>query len=122
MVSIVTLAAFLLALRIISVIIISRVIRRQWQLLRLHIHPALRRFRLVLIFLSLAILLGNMIPIVIDAATLFVPTGRPAQIRPLSVGYAMSNAITSVISSYLIWTLYRLAAEQRDIDEIAPSK
>lgn len=117
MTSIVTLAVILVLFRILSDAFIFSVILKQIALLRMPVPSYLKSFRLVLFFLSLAIFLGNMIPIVIDLLTIFIETGRPAQLRPISVMYAISGATTALLSAFLIWLLYRLADNDHDITE-----
>lgn len=111
------LAILLLIGHIGSVFFISFVLKRQWGLLKYPINKNLKHFRLTLFFLALAILIGNFIPIVIDALTLFVNLGRPSHIKPISIAYSLSIAIVEFISAYLIWTLYRLAADTKDITD-----
>lgn len=122
MVSLQLIAFFLLVARVISVIFIVTVLRLQWRLFKTEIDFRLvpnitklqkenvYRVRKVLFALSCVILLGNMIPIVIDLITLFNNNlGRPANIRPISIAYAFSNALTAMFSAIMIWTLYKLA-------------
>jgi len=115
--SIKELATFLLIGHIGSVFFISFVIKRQWGLLHYPIDKSLKHFRLTLFFLALAILVGNFIPIVIDGLTFFINTGRPARVKDTSVIYSLSIAVVEFISAYLIWTLYRLAADTKDITD-----
>lgn len=69
------------------------------------------RMRRVLFALALIILLGNLAPIVIDWITLISNNaiGRTPNIRPISIMYACSNAITAMLSAFMIWVLYKLA-------------
>ncbi len=120
-ISIVLLAGILLTFRVLSDILIAYVIRRQWKLLRLPIpdeykddERSVKKFRKILFFLSIAIFVGNFIPIIIDSLTLFVETGRPAQVKTISVAYAFSNATTALISATLIWLLYFAGYNARD--------
>lgn len=127
MVSLQLIAFFLLVARVISVIFIITVLRLQWRLFKTEIDFRLvpnitrlqkrnvYRVRKVLFALSLIILLGNMIPIAIDLITLFNNNlGRPASIRPISIAYAFSNALTAMFSAIMIWTLYKLAGLSSD--------
>lgn len=130
MVSIQLIAIFLLIIRILSCVYIFQVIRKQWQLLRVPIKHAermpvryvrqLTRFRALLFFLSTVILVGNVIPVVIDFVTIAgADTGRPIGLENISIIYAFSNALTSLASSITISQLYRLAAQDEDITEYA---
>ena len=105
-------AAILLIERLISAGFIIAVIRRQGRLLRVRVPEQLERFRQVLFGLSLVIFVGNFIPILIDTLTLFANLqGRP---NPSAIGiaYALSNATTAVLSSVLVWVIYRLARSE----------
>ncbi len=113
MLSITVIAGLLLIFRVVSDILIALVIRRQWQLLRLPVpeeyrddEKSIKKFRKILFLLSLGIFVGNAIPIFIDALTLFVETGQPAVLRPVSISYAFSNATTALVSATLVWLLY----------------
>lgn len=113
MISIVLIAGLLLIFRVVSDILIALVIRRQWRLLKLPIadeykadEKSIKKFRKILFFLSIAIFVGNAIPVVIDGLTLFIETGRPANLRAISVAYAFSNATTALVSATLVWLLY----------------
>lgn len=112
--SIQALAFMLLIGHILSLIFIILVIKKQWRLLKLPVaggdSETVRHFRRMFFFLSLAIVAGNVIPVIIDTLTLFVETGRPAQLKPISVAYAFSNMTTAVVSAFLIWMMYRIAS------------
>lgn len=127
--SIVLIAGLLLIFRVVSDILIAQVIRRQWRLLKLPVPEAYRedeksikKFRKILFLLSIAIFIGNAIPIVIDALTLFVETGRPAELRAVSVAYAFSNATTALISATLVWLLYFGVYVTSEAPEVPKSK
>jgi hypothetical protein len=122
MLSIKTLAIMLLIGHFGSVFFISFVIKRQLGLFRIPTVKALRHFRRTLFYLSMGIFLGNMIPITIDALTLFVNTGRPQHVRGISIAYAMSNAIIELLSAYLVWKLYKLASDTKDITDFEASQ
>lgn len=114
-------ALCLLIARVISVVFIVAVLLRQWRLFKLPIDFSLvpgissmekrsvYRVRRILFTLSVIILLGNMIPILIDTITLFYNPDRPTNVKTISVAYAFSNAITAMLSSIMIWALYKLA-------------
>lgn len=69
------------------------------------------RIRRVLFALSVIILLGNLVPIVIDWITFITDNslGRTPNVKPISVAYAFSNALTAMFSAIMIWALYKLA-------------
>lgn len=117
MISIKTLALVLLAMHAGSAAYIFTVLKKQVTLLRLPIDSYLKHFRIILFVLSLAIFIGNIIPIVIDGLTLFIDLGRAASVRPIGIAYAISNAVTAFVSAYLIHMLYRLAADEKEVTD-----
>lgn len=117
-----TIALILLIARVISVVFIVTVLLKQVRLFGKPIdfeavpfltkleRKSVYRIRTVLFFLSVIILLGNLVPVLIDYITLFGDSlGRPTQLRPISIAYAFSNATTAMFSAIMIWTLYKLA-------------
>lgn len=108
-----TVALILLLGRIVSASFMVLVVRRQRALSKLPIDPELLPFRKTLNHLSLAILIGNIIPIVIDILTIAATNSLEREDSPSVTGvtYAFSNCITSAVSAYLIWTLYKQAAK-----------
>lgn len=117
-----TIALILLIARVISVAFIITVLLRQARLFGKQIdfsvvpfltklqRKSVYRIRTVLFTLSVIILLGNLVPIVIDYITVFNnDLGRPASLKPISIAYAFSNALTAMFSAIMIWTLYKLA-------------
>lgn len=107
--SIEALAIILLIGRAISVAFISLVIRKQWKLMFLYVEDEIKSFRKTLFTISSIILVMNFVPILIDTLTLFIDTGRSAQVAPISVAYALSNSFTCALLSMFVWVLYRLA-------------
>lgn len=126
MISITLYAAILLLVRIVSMTFITLVLKRQWALLKLPIKnaeqynvKALKHFRIVLFTIVLVIFIGNLVPAIIDIATILqANTGRPDTVNPVSLIYTLTASVTSLISSYLIWRLYRLAADEKDITDL----
>lgn len=115
--SIKMLAIFLLIGHFGSVFFIGFVIKRQVELFRVPTMKNLKHFRLTLFYLSLAILIGNIVPITIDTLSLFINVGRPQHVHFASILYAMSNALIEFLSAYLVWKLYQLAADTKDITD-----
>lgn len=113
------LALILLVLHLGSVVYIGGVLRKQWRLLKVPIYPEIKRFRRVLFTLSAIILIGNAIPIFVDLVTILTNNslGRTPSVKPISFAYAMSNALTALVSAYLIHTLYKLAASTKEITD-----
>lgn len=85
------------------------VIKKQLGLFKKYIDPELRSFRLILFLLSTTIFVGNFVPLIIDFLNAIndapedVPFGR--------ILYISANAIIAVVSSGLIWSMYRQAAK-----------
>lgn len=105
--------AFILLLgRIVSVFFMALVVKRQRELNKIPISPELKPFRTILQQLSIAVLIGNIIPIVIDILTILAPDSLHREDSPSTIGimYGFSNVVTSALSAYLIWTLYKQAA------------
>lgn len=72
--------------------------------------PVLKVMRWALFVLMIIILVGNFIPILIDTLTLFLDVGR-ANPSPIGVAYAVSNATTAVVASFMIWLSYWLVVK-----------
>lgn len=122
-----TLAWILIVCHSGSVIFMTFVLRRQYTLFSHDITyddarfeqkdiGRIKRFRLGLFLLSCVVLLGNVVPIAIDAITILGDNsvGRPTHVHTISILYAVSNALTALISAYLISTLYRIARGVHD--------
>ena len=119
--SIQLLATILLTLRLTSIIFISMVLWRQCKLFGTKINfdafPELTKtqkkniygMRIVLFVLASVILLGNIIPVAIDSVALLTEAISNPILKHLGVLYAISNAVTSVVSAFMIWFLYKLA-------------
>lgn len=124
MISIQIIAFILLVARLISVAFIVSVIIKQVKVfgkpIDFSIAPYLNklqrknvyRVRRVLFILAVIIMVGNMVPILIDYVTLVTDNavGRTANVKPISVAYAFSNALTAMFSAVMIWALYKLAS------------
>lgn len=106
-------AAILLVGHIVSAAFMVFVVRRQRALTKLPVNPELMPLRRTLGRLSMAVLIGNIIPILIDILTIIAHDSLKREDSPSLVGmtYAFSNAITAAVSAYLIWTLYKQAAK-----------
>lgn len=100
-----------------SMFFIGFVIKRQLTLFKIPTMKGLKHFRLTLFYLSMAILIGNFIPITIDTLSLFINIGRPQHVKLASILYAVSNALIEFLSAYLVWKLYQLAANPGDITD-----
>lgn len=106
-------ALLLLLGRIVSVVFISLVIKRQLALFKKPIDPGLVGLRRTLFLLSLGVFVGNLIPIAIDILTIATASSLHREDSPSIAGvtYALSNCVTASVSAVLIWTMYRQAAK-----------
>lgn len=108
-----TIALILLLGRLISVTFMTLVVKRQRELMKLPIDPELVPFRKTLNRLSIAVLVGNIVPIIIDVFTIVAANSLEREDSPsvIGVAYAFSNMLTSILAAFLIWTLYKQAAK-----------
>lgn len=101
----------LLAISAVAMFFIIRVLIRQVRLFKYQIKDRdVRHFRKVLFTISLTIVIMGLIPILINIVTLFYPTGRPAQVKPVSFIYSLGVHMQTLFLSYLLWRIYRLAS------------
>lgn len=128
-ISIETLALILMLAHLASDVFMARVLYRQWGLFKItyddygipqNITRDIKRFRMTLFVLSCIVFAGNTVPIIIDAVTFFAsnPLNRNPTVPLISLLYAVSNALTALISAYLIFTLYRIAKGTDDPNEL----
>jgi membrane protein implicated in regulation of membrane protease activity len=86
------------------------VVHKQFRLLRKQSTYYITLTKIALLILSLAVLFGNVIPVVIDYATAFAGLTRSARhINAVGVAYSMDSALTAMLSSAAIWAIYRFA-------------
>lgn len=115
MISIQTLAVILLVGRIVSIVFMALVIWKQIKLLRLPIEDEIRSFRKLLFFLSWVIMLGNVIPFIIDFVTIVSDDalGRNPFIPAISTSYSLSNSATAAVSAFTLWLIYRTSDSRK---------
>jgi hypothetical protein len=111
-------AGILLVLRLISMSFIFIVLRKQLALFKQPISDNIRWFRVTLFVLAMAVFIGNIIPAGIDILTVFADLPRSVRtVKPISLLYTMDAAGTSLVSSILIWTLYRMASGEKKLTD-----
>jgi hypothetical protein len=103
-----TLAVYLLIGRILSLIVIGIVLRKQVEIFRGRPDPELRQGRIVMMFFAMVLLLGNFIPVVIDIAVIHGDVTR-ANPSPAGIAYAFSSNLVSLFSSCALLALYIIA-------------
>lgn len=114
-----TYAVILLVIRIASMILMGLVIKRQLELFRLRVPQEIKLYRVILFVLALGIFIGNITPAIIDVLTIFGDVDRSARIvKPISLLYTIDAAGTALLSSILIFWLYRMsnAADEKFVD------
>ena len=102
----------LLAISAVAMYFIVRVIVKQLSLFKYPItDKTVKHFRNTLFAISMVIIIMGLIPIAINVATLFIETGRPPTVRPVSLVYSMAVHLQTLLLSWLLWRIYRLASE-----------
>ncbi len=104
-------SGILLLLRVVSLAFIALVIMKQLKLFKIEVSEKVNLFRRILFFMACIILVGNLIPIMLHISTLMADSVELKRIVPRTFGiaYAVSNALTSVASSFFIWYLYKMS-------------
>lgn len=102
----------LLSISAVAMYFIVKVIVRQVGLFKYPITDKhVRRFRNTLFAISITIIVMGLIPIAINVFTLFRDTGRPPVVQWLSFIYSLTVHLQTLLLSYLLWRIYRLASE-----------
>lgn len=108
-------AAILLTTRIVSLVLMGLVLKRQLQLFKLPIDKEIRNYRIILFLLAIAIFAGNIVPATIDLMTLLGQITRSTTtINGVGLIYSMAWTLTSLLSGILIFWLYRMS---HNVDE-----
>lgn len=111
--TIATVALILLIIRIIGLAFIAMVISVQYRLFKYAIDTGLVRFRMVMFLLGVVLLLSCVMPLYVDYYYAFVNTDIGWEHNGLVVLYAVNNATSFLVSSYLLWKIYRIAGGDR---------
>lgn len=128
-ISIQSLAIILMVAHVIADIFMGRVLFRQYGLFAVkfddlgvenRLSQDIKNFRRTLFTLSVIVFAGNIVPVVVDAITVFSDNAlhRNPEVPLISIIYAVSNALVAIISAYLIFTLYRIAKASNDPNEL----
>lgn len=105
----------LLAISAVAMFFIFRVLLRQINLFKYPIADKnVKHFRYALFFISITIIVSGLIPIGINLLTLLVNTGRPDTVSAVSFVYSLSVHVQTLLLSYLLWRIYRLANSDSD--------
>ena len=100
--------------RILTVYLMSLVIRKQSRFLKARSHPELYQLRRRLLLGSIVVLAGNVVPIVIDTMGVFNKGSFG-----LLLAYVFSNNLTAIISAYLLWSTIRLSEKLKVANEVS---
>lgn len=118
MIDLITYVLILLAISAVAMYFILRVVVKQVKLFKSPITDKdIRHFRSTLFAISMTIIIMGLIPIAINLFTLFHPTGRPAQIKPVSLVYSLGVHLQTLFLSWLLWRIYRLASDSFNDDD-----
>lgn len=104
-------AIVLIILRVLSVVFLLLVVRRQIRLIKANNPSDVQTTRIGLFALALTLLVGNIIPLIINIYSLChgILVTHPSLPNEL---YSYSNAITAAIASGTFWLLYRLVEQE----------
>ncbi len=103
----------LLSISAVAMFFIVRVIVKQLSLFKFKItDKTIRHFRNTLFAISMTIILMGLIPIGINLATLFIDTDRPNTVSTISLIYSLAVHMQTLLLSWLLWRIYRLASEK----------
>lgn len=116
MIDLKTYVIVLLFIAALSMSYIFRVIREQRRLFKYTIEDqTVRRFRHILFAISVVIVVMGCIPIAINLLTLFHDDiNRPKEISLVSLIYSLGVHLQSLLLSYLLWQIYKLAKNSID--------
>lgn len=102
----------LLAISAVAMFFIVRVLVKQIGLFKYKITDSnVRHFRNTLFAISLTIIIMGLIPIAINVFTIFNQTHRPSTVSGLSFVYSLGVHLQTLLLSWLLWRIYRLASE-----------
>lgn len=97
-------SAVLLVGRLVAMSFLMTVAATQYRLLRSNVYPELQNLRATLFILTVVVMLSQVYPIVIDIYGIF-DRATPGMI----IFYAFSNNGSAVLTSIMLWTIYRIA-------------
>lgn len=103
--------------RVIVIVILYYVIRKQYRVLHARNYPELNRLRRTLLLGSVIIICGNIVPVIIDTLGVFNMGSFG-----LLLAYVYSNNITAIFAAWVMWYNLNLAEKVQLIDEKAARK
>jgi hypothetical protein len=113
-------AILLLILRLISLSLVILVLKRQLRLFKLDVDNDLVTFRAVMFGLGIIFFLGHILPIATDIFYGFIHTSDDD--FNILVYYAISNCVSGLVASILLWNVYRIAGKALDKQQIKEDK
>lgn len=77
-------------------------------------------FRRTLHYIAIALFVGNFLPIVLDTLVVLQAFGIGEHVRTTNVliAYAVSNATTMLLASYMINKMYKLATQTKEVTDL----
>lgn len=124
-------ASILLLIRIVASVFLWKVLKIQVDLLRrpIKVDEAMYNeqdivdvwnFRKFLHYTTIALFVGNFIPIILDALVVLQWFGvfDGFRTRPVLIIYAISNAVTMLLAAILINSIYKLAVETKEVTDL----
>lgn len=110
MISLIPYILILLAIGIVAMVFIIKVLIKQIHLFKYPIPDKnVSHFRNTLFAISLTIIVMGSVPLAINVYTLFFNTTRPSEVTPISFIYSFAVHLQTLLLSWLLWRIYRLA-------------
>lgn len=112
MIDLIPYITILLAISAVAMFFIVRVLIKQVRLFKYTITDKnVKHFRNTLFAISMTIIIMGLIPIAINIYTMLNQTNRPATVSGLSFVYSLGVHLQTLLLSWLLWRIYRLASE-----------
>lgn len=99
-------AFILLALRALTIAFTLSVLKQQYRLFKMTIDSGLVQFRVAMFSLTMVFLVGSVIPVMVDIYYGLINTD--ANWNLVLVAYALSNSLSFLASSVLLWKIYQI--------------
>jgi hypothetical protein len=121
MIQLVPYTLILLGISAVAMGFIFRVIKKQLGLFKKPLSERdIKHFRYTLFAISIVIVVMGLIPIIINVVTVFIEvggngnSGRPTTVSLISFIYSLGVHLQTLLLSYLLWRIYRLANGDND--------
>lgn len=113
-------AGGLLLLRLVAIYKLYKVLKVQIELLKRPIDPTVWEFRRSLHYMTVALLISNILPVILDTLVVADSFGWISHYRtiPTLTAYAVSNAVMMLIAVVMIKRMYDLANQVDEVDQL----